>query len=53
MSDFGYLHEQLARQQIDERVGRRQESRVPGRRRPRGRHRLAAGLHQLADRLDA
>lgn len=43
----------LAAQQIRERVARNREPRLPGPRRPRGRHALALRLHLLADRLDA
>jgi hypothetical protein len=53
MSDHDYLTERLARQQIDQRVRLAYRARVPGQRRPRTRHRLASGLHTLADRLDA
>lgn len=42
----------LASQQIRERVARNRQPRVPGPRRPRGRHALALRLHLLADRLD-
>jgi hypothetical protein len=52
MSDYGYLTERIARQQIDQRVQLAHRSRIPGQRRPPARHRLAAGLHALADRLD-
>jgi hypothetical protein len=52
MSDYDYLTERLARQQIDQRLRLAQRSRTPGQRRPRTRHRLASGLHLLADRLD-
>ena len=38
MSDYGILREELARQQIDERVARRQEPRVQ-RRAPRRKRR--------------
>lgn len=34
MSDYGILREELARQQITERVARRQESRAQGRATP-------------------
>jgi len=52
MPDFSLLTDQLARQQIAERISTVQRSRRPGPRRPRGRHALAQRLHQLADRLD-
>jgi hypothetical protein len=52
MSDNDYLTERVARQQIDERVRLAHRPRIPGQRRPPTRHRLAAGLHALADRLD-
>lgn len=52
MSDYDYLTERLARQQIDQRVRLAHRSRIPGQRRPRTRNRLATGLHALADRLD-
>jgi hypothetical protein len=53
MSDFSYLSDRLASQQIAERVATAQRSRDlgPGPR-PHGRHALAARLHRMADRLD-
>jgi len=52
MSDFSSLSDRLASQQIRERVQNAQRSRIAVRRRPHGRHALAARLHHLADRLD-
>ncbi|NUR09136.1 MAG: hypothetical protein HOQ22_19605 [Nocardioidaceae bacterium] len=52
MSDFSTLSDRLAAQQIRERVQTAQRSRVPGQRRPHGRHALAARLHHLANRID-
>ena len=52
MSDFSYLNDRLANQQIAERVTAAQRSRLPGTRRPHGRHALAQRLHRMADRLD-
>lgn len=52
MTDFGYFHDQIAAQQIRERVAARQRSHVPGRPRHPGRHAFARGLRQLAERLD-
>ena len=52
MSEFSPMIDTLAHQQISERVARTRESRVPGPRRPRGRHALALRLHLLADKLD-
>ncbi len=52
MGEYDYLTERLARQQIDQRVRLAHRPRVPGQRRLGSRHRLAAGLHALADRLD-
>ncbi len=52
MSDFSFLTDQLARQQIAERVATAERSRRPGPRRPHGRHALARRLHRIADRLD-
>lgn len=52
MSDFSFLTDQLANQKIAERVATAQRSRIPGRRRPHGRHALAQRLHRIADRLD-
>ncbi len=51
MSDHDYLTERLAQQQIAQRV-RQAGLRVPRQRRPHPRHRVASGLHALADRLD-
>jgi hypothetical protein len=50
MSDYSYYR--IAEQQINERVARRQASRMPSRHRPRGRHALADKLHHLANRID-
>lgn len=47
MSDYGILREELARQQIDERVARRQESRVQGRT-PPGKRRQTRVRWKLA-----
>jgi len=52
MSEFSYLTDRLASQQIAERVATAERSRLPGVRRPHGRHALAARLHRMADRLD-
>ena len=52
MSDFSVQLDTLAKQQISERVARTREARVPGPRRPRGRHALARRLHLLANKLD-
>ena len=52
MSEFSYFTDQLAAQQIAERVATAQRSRIPGRHRPHGRHALADRLHRMADRLD-
>ena len=52
MSEFGYLNQQLASQQIAERVATARRSRVPGAYKPHGRHALAHRLHRMADRLD-
>ena len=42
----------VAKQQIAERISRADRSRLPGPRRPRGRHALAQRLHRMADSLD-
>lgn len=52
MSDLNAQLDTLARQQIQERIARSREPRIPGPRRPRGRHALALRLHLIADRLD-
>jgi hypothetical protein len=52
MSDFSYLTDQLADQQIAERVATARRSRAQGTHQPRGRHALARKLHRMADRLD-
>jgi hypothetical protein len=49
MSEFRPLIEQQARHQIDERIARASSPRI--RAVPR-RHRLAAGLRRVADRLE-
>ena len=46
------LTRDLATAQITERVTAAQRLKRPGRRRPHGRHALAARLHRVADRLD-
>lgn len=53
MSDFSTMLDTLAHQQIQERVARSREPRIPGPRRPRGRHAFAERLRLIADRLDA
>jgi hypothetical protein len=53
MSEFSYLTDRLADQQIAERVATAQRSRVPGQHRPHGRRALARRLHQIADRLES
>lgn len=54
MPDFSLLTEQLATQQISDRLSAAERSRVPGQpRRPHGRHALAQRLHRVADRLDS
>jgi hypothetical protein len=53
MSDFASMLDSVASQQIQERVARNQAPRLPGTRRPRGRHALAHRLHALAERLDS
>jgi hypothetical protein len=53
MTDHSLLTEDHATSQIAERLRRAERSRVPGLRRPRGRHALAERLHRVADRLDA
>ena len=52
MTDLSFLTDQLATQQIADRRAAAQRSRIPGRRRPHGRHALAQRLHQVADLLD-
>ena len=52
MSEFSPMIDTLAHQQISERVARNRQPRIPGPRRPRGRHALAHRLHALAERLD-
>jgi hypothetical protein len=52
MSEFSYLTDRVAAQQIRERVADAQRSALIRRHRRSGRHSLAAGLHHLADRLD-
>ena len=52
MSEFSYFTDRLASQQIAERVASAKRSRIPGVRRPNGRHAMAVRLHRIADRLD-
>jgi len=53
MPDYSLLTDELAGSEIAERIRRAQRTRMPGPRRPRGRHALAQRLHRMADRLDA
>ena len=50
MNDQAFLHEQLSRHLIRERVARASEPHIQTGSR---RHRMAKRLHLLADRLDA
>ena len=53
MTEFSsFAAREIATQRIAEQIARADRSRIPGQRRPRGRHRLARGLHAVADRLD-
>ena len=52
MSDFSFLADKLADQQIAERVATARRSRIAGAHQPHGRHALARRLHRMADRLD-
>ena len=49
MNDQSYLHEQLTRHLIRERVARASEPHIHTGSR---RHRLSEGLHRLADRIE-
>jgi hypothetical protein len=53
MPDYNLLIEDLAHAEVAERTRRASRVRMPGPRRPRGRHVLAQRLHRMADRLDA
>jgi hypothetical protein len=52
MSDFSYLNDKLASQQIAERVATAERSRAASRPHRHGRHALAERLHRMADRID-
>ena len=52
MPDYNLLTEDLVHAQIDERARRASRVRMPGPRRPRGRHALAQRLYRMAERLD-
>ena len=53
MTEFSsYATRELARQHIADQITAADRSRIAGRRRGRGRHRLAQRLHQVADRLE-
>ena len=52
MTDLSFFNDQIAAHQIRERIAAKQRSHVPGAPRHPGRHALARGLHQLAERLD-
>jgi hypothetical protein len=52
MSQLSFLTDQLAKQEIAERVAAASRSRLLGPRRPHGRHALAQRLHRIADRVD-
>ena len=52
MPDYNLLTEDLVHAEIAERARQAGRVRMPGPRRPRGRHALAQRLHRMADRLD-
>jgi hypothetical protein len=52
MTDFGFFHDQIAAQQIRERIAAKQGSHLPGAPRHPGRQAVARGLQHLAERLD-
>jgi hypothetical protein len=52
MPDYNLLTQDLVYAEIDERARRAGRVRMPGPRRPRGRHALAQRLHRMAERLD-
>jgi len=52
MPDYNLLTQDLVHAEIDERARRAGRVRIPGPRRPRGRHALAQRLHRMADRLE-
>jgi hypothetical protein len=52
MSHLSFLTEQLAKQEIAERVAAASRTRQTGKRRPYARHALAQRLHRIADRVD-
>jgi len=52
MTDYSRLTPDLAAARIAERLAEAERARVPGPRRPHGRHAFARQLHRLADRLD-
>jgi hypothetical protein len=52
MSEFSYLTDRLADQQIRERIALTERASLVRRHRRAGRRSLANGLHHLANRLD-
>jgi hypothetical protein len=53
MTEFSsYATRELAGQHIADQIAAAERSRIAVRRRGRGRHRLARGLHRVADRID-
>jgi hypothetical protein len=53
MTEFSsYATRELASQHIAEQIAAADRSRIAVRHRGSGRHRLARGLHRVADRLD-
>ena len=47
-----YATREIANQRIADQLATADRSRIPGQRRPSGRHRIARGLHRVAERLD-
>jgi hypothetical protein len=47
-----YASREIASQRIADRIAAADRTRIPGQRRPSGRHRIASTLHRVADRLD-
>jgi hypothetical protein len=53
MNDYSPLIEQVAAEQIRERVANKQRSALVARHHGSGRHKVANRLHSLANRLDS
>lgn len=52
MSDLNFLADRVAAETVRDRISRAEQARLVRQHRGSGRHRMASGLHHLAERLD-